>query len=92
MQKQEDLSHFVQNMQIKQQFYGQGAAMASTNLIKVNRFLTENFNLKHDLFSSDEELQQFIDQAGQMAQQGALPQPRTAASSVQLPKEPGVTI
>lgn len=92
IQKQEELNHFVTNLQIKQQFFGQGAALASTNLIEASKFLTEKLNLPHKLFASDDELKQFLANLAQQQQQAALPQPSTAPGQVQLPQAPGVTI
>lgn len=87
LQKQDDLSHFVTNMQIKQQFIGQGAAMATMNLPEVNKFLTENLNLKSKLFANEEQMQKFVEFMGQAAQQAGTPQPSTSASPVALPKQ-----
>jgi hypothetical protein len=92
LQKQEDLNHFITNMQIKGQFYGPGAAVASTKLDKVNEFLTDKLNLPHSLFATDEELAQYMQQMSNMAQKGQLPPPASAASPVKLPGSPGVTV
>jgi hypothetical protein len=92
LQKQDDLNHFITNMQIKQQFFGQEAAMTSVNLTNVQDFLTDNLNLKKNLFASGEQLQQYIQQAAQMAQQAQLPKPTTAAASVQFPQQSNVQI
>lgn len=93
LQNQSDLNHFITNMQIKQQFFGQGAALASANLFEVNKFLTQKLNLPRKLFASDDELKQFLGQLGQAQQQAAqLPAPSTAAGAVKFPESPGVTI
>ena len=93
IQNKQDVNNFIANCQIKQQFFGQGAAMMSTNLVEVNNFLTEKFNLPHKLFATDDELKKALAIAGEaQAQQGALPTPSTSASPVQLPQEQGVTI
>ncbi len=94
LQNQQDLNHLVTNMQIKQQFFGQGAAMMSSNLFEMNNFLTEKLNLPRKLFASDAELGKALTAMGQAqnAQQQAQPQPTTAASQVTLPQNPGVTI
>lgn len=96
LQNQQDINHFVTNMQIKQQFFGQGAAMMSTNLPEVNDWLTEKFNLPHKLYVSEQELAKRIqgvqDAQAQQAQQGALPSPSTTAGAVKFPENPGVTI
>jgi len=92
LQKQDDLNHFITNLQIKQQFFGQGAAMATVNLTKANAFLTDKLNLHQDLFVTEEQLEAFIKQAGEMAQQGALPTPSTAAGKVSYPEPPRVTV
>lgn len=92
LQNQEDLNHLVSNLQIKQQFFGEGAAMASVNLPEVNRYLTEKLNLPHKLFVTAQQLQNFMQGMAQMQQQGQLPAPSTTAGAVQLPQAPGVTI
>jgi hypothetical protein len=56
IQNQQDLNHFITNMQIKQQFFGQGAALATANIFEINKFLTDKLNLQRKLFSSDDEL------------------------------------
>jgi hypothetical protein len=93
IQNKQDINNFVGNLPIKQQFFGQGAAMMSTNLAEVNTFLTEKFNLPRKLFVSEDELKQALAAAAesQMAS-AALPTPSTAASQVKLPQEQGVTI
>lgn len=94
LQNQADINHFVTNMQIKQQFFGQGSAMISTNLIETNKWLTEKFNLPVKLFATDLELKKALGAAAQAqaAQQAALPSPSTSASSVPIPQDKGVTI
>ncbi len=95
IQKKENLNNFINNLQIKQQFFGEGAALASVNLIEGNKFLTEQLNLPAKLFSSDEEIRAFLKQMlqqKQIEQQAQLPQPQASASPVQLPQSQGVTI
>lgn len=94
LQNQEDINHFVTNMQIKQQFFGQGAAMVSTDLFQTNKWLTEKFNLPHKLFASDEQLKEALGQLAAAQAQQALPapSPSTTAGSVRFPESPGVTI
>jgi hypothetical protein len=92
LQNQEDINHFVGNLQIKQQFFGEGAAIASTNLVEANKFLTKKFNLPTKLFSTDDELKQFMAGLMQKSQEAQVPAPSTGASPVQLPQAPGVTI
>lgn len=93
LQKQEDLNHFVTNMQIKAQFYGSGSAVATSKLGKVNEFLTDKLNLPHNLFANEQELDAYIENMAKMTQQGQLPQPSgTTPSPVKLPENPGVTV
>lgn len=86
LQKNDDISHFIANMQIKQQFFGQAAAMASTNMPETLKFLNDSFNLKSKLFASEEQIQKLIEMMGESAQQAALPAPSTSASPVPLPR------
>lgn len=96
LQNQEDLNHFVTNMQIKQQFYGEEVAVGTSNLFEVNNFLTAKLNLPRKLFASDDQVKKFLASmakaqaaANQPPQQ---PAPATSASPVQLPQAQGVTI
>jgi len=90
LQKESDLNHFVNNMQIKQQFMGPEMAIASCNLLEVNKFLTDKLNLPSKLFKNDDEFKDFIQQLQQ--QQATAPQATTSGSQVQLPQNRGVTI
>lgn len=94
IQNQQDIAHLVSNFQIKQQFMGEGAAMASANIFEINKFLTEKFNLPHKLFASEDEIRAFMKQMveAKQAEQQPLPSPATAASQVNLPQRAGVTI
>ena len=94
IQNQQDLNHFITNMQIKQQFFGQGAALATANIFEINKFLTDKLNLQRKLFSSDDELRQFLKQMMQAsaAQQLPPPKPTTTAGAVKFPEQTGVTI
>lgn len=95
LQNQEDLNHFIVNMQTKQQFFGEGAAMLTVDLFEANNFLTEKLRLPRKLFASDEKLKQVLAQLGKTQQDqaaGMLPAPSTSASKVQLPQQQGVAI
>jgi Bacteriophage head to tail connecting protein len=92
LQKQDDLNHFITNMQVKQQFFGQQAAMATVNMFEVNEFLTNNLNLKSKLFKNQRELQDVINNIAQAQQNAALPTPSTTAARVDFPGRPQVTI
>ena len=94
IQNQSDLNHLITNMQVKQQFFGQGAAMASANLFEMNKFLTNKLNLPRKLFATDDELRQFMKQLSAAQGQGQLPEPKpsTTAGQVKFPEGGGVTI
>ncbi len=96
LQKRDDVSHFIENLQIKQQFFGQGAAMATVNLPEANDFLTDRLNLKSKLFKTGPELMQIVKAANQQQQQQqmaqSMPTPSTSGSEVPLPQPSGVTI
>lgn len=94
IQNQQDLNNFVTSMQIKQQFFGEGAAFASNNLFEVNKFINSKLNLPQKLSATDEAIKGFLEQMGQIQQQSqvAAPQSSTAASPVKLPEAQGVTI
>lgn len=92
LQKQDDLTHFTMNMQIKQQYFGQGATIATVNLPEVNKFLTEKLNLPHKLFVTDDQLKEFLKSFNEMQQNAALPQPQASASQVALPQQSQVNI
>jgi hypothetical protein len=93
LQNQADLNHFIQKLQILQQFWGQQAPMLTTDLFQVQNFLTDKLNLPQKLNVSDEKLKQILSAAANMEQaQMAGAPPSTAAGQVQFPQSPGVTI
>ena len=99
LQNQADLNHFITNLQIKQQFFGQGAAIATTELFEANKFLTQKLNLPRKLFATDDQLREFMKGLAQQnaaaAQQQAAPpppSPSTAAGAVKFPEAGNVTI
>jgi hypothetical protein len=94
LQNQQDLNHFITNMQIKQQFFGQGAALASVNIFEASNFLTDKLNLPRKLFATDDEIRGFLGNMLQQQQLGNLPppSPSTTAGAVKFPESPGVTI
>lgn len=92
LQKQDDVAHFISNMQIKQQFYGQQFAVMSTDAKEAQKFLTDKFNLPTKLFTDPNKLQQMLEQVAQAAAQQAAPQPSTQASQVKLPQQSNTSI
>ena len=98
IENQNQLNAFVQNCQIKQQFYGEQAIVVSTNLGAVSDFLTEKLNLPSKLFKTGPEIMKALDAIAQQAkeaqQQAAAvpPSPTTTAGQVNFPQQQGVTI
>lgn len=94
LQNQADLNHFVTANQMKQQFFGQGAVLASTNMFEANKFIMDKLNLPRKLSNTDEQIRQFLTKMNETQQAGELPQPSssTAAGAVKFPENPGVTI
>lgn len=92
LQKQDDINHFVGNLQIKQQFFGEGAAIATVDIGEANDFLTKSFNLPSKLFLTKDKLTALVKQMSAAAAQQNLPQPSTGASPVQLPQQSSVGI
>ncbi len=95
LQNQADLNHFITNLQIKQQFYGAESPTITTDMVEVQKFLTEKLNLPHKLFATEEKLKEVIGKAAeaeQAQQQMTAPSPSTTAGQVQFPTNPGVTI
>lgn len=92
LQKQDNLNHFITNMQLKQQFIGQEAAMASIDLAEVQEWLTDQLNLPSKLFKTKKGMMEIITQLAQAAQQAALPAPSTAAVKPSTPGLPEVKI
>lgn len=84
LQKQQQLQGFVQNLQIKQQFLGPGAAVGSINPVEVNDFLTQALNLPAKLFLTRDQLQMAMQHVAVQAQQAPLPNATTTAQ--QLPE------
>lgn len=93
LQNQDELNHFTMNLQIKQQYFGPGSAVATVNLPKANSFLTDKLNLRHDLFKTEAELEEVLKSIADQAQQNAaLPQPSTSASNVNFPQPSQVQV
>lgn len=90
LQNQEDIQRLQQNLQFKQQYFGEGAALATINFDEVNEWLTEKLNLPPKLFKNKEQMQEFLSEMHQQAQNAALPQPATAAAQAPLPQAQGV--
>ena len=82
-------------MQIKQQFWGQGAPMISVDMFEANRFISDKLNLPAKLSVSDEQLKATLAAASQQQQEQQAPQgaaPTTTAGKVNFPESPNVTI
>lgn len=92
LQKSDNLSHFITNMQVKQQFFGAGSPAATVNLPKANKYLTEWLNLPTDLMVTEDQLKEYLERMSQMAQQGVLPPPSTTAGKPNFPENPNVTV
>lgn len=94
LQNQSDLNHFITNMQVKQQFFGQGSTLATVNIFEANKFLTDKLNLPRKLFATDDDIRGFIQKMGQVQTAAGLPQPSpsTTAGAVKFPENQGVTI
>lgn len=89
LQKQDDLSHFITNMQTKQQFMGEEFAMATLDLPETNKFLTNVLNLKHKLFKNDEDLKKALGQMAQAQQDSEAAQnpPRPTTGALPVPAQ-----
>lgn len=94
LQKESDLNHLITNLQFKQQFFGEGAAMASVDLFEIQKFLTDNLNLPRKIFATDQQLKQFLRSIMGAQQQANMPAPApaTTAAPVQFPQAQGLTI
>lgn len=94
IQNQQDLNHLITNMQIKQQFFGEGSVIASSNIFEISKFLTDKLNLPRKLFSTDAEMRAFLSKMSQTQQAAEAPQPSSSstAGQVEFPKAAGVTI
>lgn len=85
LQKQDDVAHFISNMQIKQQFFGQEIAMATIDLAEAEKFLINRFNLPAKLFKSDQEVKQLLQQMAEAAQEAQQQPPRPTTTAQQPP-------
>ncbi|HSS96998.1 MAG TPA: portal protein, partial [Terriglobales bacterium] len=98
LQNQADLNHFIQSLQIKQQFWGQSAPMVSTDMFEANRFISDKLNLPAKLSVPDEQLRKTLAAAAQLQQQQTEEQgvsgtqPSSTAGQVKFPQDQGVTI
>lgn len=86
IQKQENVNSFAQTLQFEQQFFGQGAALASVDMGESVQFLQKNSNLPAKLFRSKDEMNKLMQAMSQIQQPGAQPTPTTAAAQVELPQ------
>ncbi len=91
IQNREDLSRFTTMAQLLQQFYGEGAVIAASNLPEIRAFLTEKLNLPAKLWKNEEQLKQELINMGQVQQNmqnAQLPRPATSAIQHQgLPRQ-----
>ena len=95
LQKRDEISNLIQMFQIEQQFFGQGACVASANLGEIVEFLIDRLNLKSKLFKDSEELNKVVKQMGDIQQQqmqASMPTPQTYGAQVQLPSPSQVQI
>lgn len=75
---EKQLNNLMSNLNIKQQYFGEGAVLASANIGKMSQFLTKAGNLPADLFKSGEEIDAALAQM-MKSQQPQLPTPEAAA-------------
>jgi hypothetical protein len=92
IQKKENLNKLVSGLQVMQQYFGEGAAMAALDLNETKKFIQTQLGLPANLFASDAQLKRFLLTMKQMQQQAQLPQPSTTAAPAQLQQPTGVTI
>lgn len=92
LQNQQELNALTVSMQTKQQYFGEGVAMASVDLPETLAFINKKLNLPAKLSTTKEAMKETLAQAMQQAQQAQIPQGQTAASQVPLPQSPGVII
>lgn len=67
IQNKEEIYNFTANMQVLEQFLGQGAASATINPEKAIPWLAKKFNIKPDLIKNEQQIQQMMTQMAQMA-------------------------
>lgn len=92
-QKEADLEKLVQSLQMKQQFFGEGAAMASLNLGLTNEYINDRLDIPSKLSKTPEEIDLIQKHAGEQAEaeqqaqmQQGMPTPSTSGSDVSLPQ------
>jgi hypothetical protein len=86
IQKQENINNLQNNLQLKQQYLGEGAAMATIDVGEVNQYITENTNLPAKLFRTKEDMNKIMQALGEQQQPAPQPTPTTTASSAELPQ------
>lgn len=94
LQNQQDLAHLATALQMKQQFFGEGSTLASTNIFETNRFINEKLNLPKKLSNTDEQIKDFMKSMleQKQAESQPAPSPATAAAPVGIPQNQGVAI
>jgi hypothetical protein len=86
IQKEENINGFSQILQFEQQFFGEGAALASVDMGEALEFLQKNSNLPAKLFRDKESMNKLMQAMSQVQQPGAQPTPTTQAAPVGLPQ------
>lgn len=71
LQDQNDINNFVSKAQMTQQYFGQGAVLASVNVGKVSDWMNEKLNLPSRLYKSASDIDKIMIAAAQAQQQPA---------------------
>lgn len=91
LQNQEYMQKLAMKNQFLQQFYGEGATLAATNMLELNPYLDELLNIPAKVSNSKEQVEKIMVNMQQLQQQAMLPNPATSAMQMQAPQG-GVTI
>ena len=86
IQKQENINNLTNNLQIKQQFLGEGAALAGANTGELMTYINMNTNTPSKLWRTTGEVNRLMEALGKQQQTPQQPVPTTQASQVNLPQ------
>jgi hypothetical protein len=93
LQKEDNLNRFMHSIQINEQIYGPGSAMAGLDPVEVQSWLIEQLNMPHKLYKTGTELQKVLGQIAQnMQQQQAGQQAQAGPPSQGAGAPPGATV
>lgn len=85
IQKNAELTKLQACLQLKQQYFGEGAVVATANHGEMSEYIDSKLDIPSKLFKSSGQINQMMAKFSQMALQQQLPQSSTSASAASIP-------